>query len=180
MINWNKYSYKVENKKTSRRKTKYPSPSYNVEDLFRHFRQVNSDKKELLDIKQPLFKKIISEYNKVLGEYVIKGHVVKIPFGLGEIGIRKRKVSYAPDKRRFLYVNYKMLEKDKPAHYHIPEHSNGWQARYFWNKRQCRIENQTYYSFKPSNLLKSELAKVMLSKGGYLNYYEAKPYQPKP
>ncbi len=179
MINWNKYSYKVENKKTSRRKHRYPNPSYNVEDLFRHFRQVNSEKKDLMTIKQPLFKKIISEYNKVLAEYMLKGQVVKIPFGLGELGIRKRKASYAPENRKYLNVNFSLLQEGKPAVYHIPENSNGWQARYFWNKKHCRIENQSYYSFKPSNLLKKQLGKVMLSKGGYLNYYEVKPYHPK-
>jgi hypothetical protein len=175
MINWSKYSYKVENKKTSRRKHRYPFPSYNVEDTFRHFRQVNSTKKALCEIKQPLFKQIISEYNKVLGDYMLKGFVVKIPFGLGELGIRKRKVSYDPEQRKYLPTNKLFLEKGKPFVYHLSEASNGWTARYFWNKKKCRIENQSYYSFKATNILKKKLSKVMLSKGGYLNYYEIKP-----
>lgn len=180
MINWSKYAYKVEGKKTSRRKTKYVNPSYNVEDLFRHFRQSHANSNKLKSIKQPLFKEIISEYNKVVSDYIIKGFIVKLPFGLGELGVKKRKLSYDKAKIKNLRVNFKFLEKGKPWKYHLNEHSNSWQASFFWSKRHARIENQTYYSFKASPRSKKALAKVMLSPGGYLNYYEPKPFYPKP
>lgn len=173
MINYFKYPYKVNNKKTARRKKIYLNPSYNVDDIYNFYKEsyVNhSPKKKEFNIERKLFKTIQYELNKVISELVLKGQQIKIPY-CGEIGIRKRKINF--NNLKGLSPNWSLYNLTGEKSYYF-NNDNYWKARWYWSKRGAKIDNNRYYSFTPARANKNKLTKIMQTKHGYTNYFSSR------
>ena len=163
MINWTKYAYKVEGKKTSRRKKKYTRPCHNVVDIYRMYRTIYPNKGiHHHYVKE--FKAILYAYNKALALEILDGKECDMPYRMGKICIRKHKVNYKTiEKRQFtLRLNPYFLK---------PE-ADGFAADWFWDKKTCLVEGVMPYSFTPVYPNKAKLAKIMQVPNNYQRYYD--------
>jgi hypothetical protein len=174
MIDYYKYSYKINNRKTSRRKKIYISPSYNVDDIYIFYKETyvnGSAKKKEFNVDRLLFKTIQYEYNKVFSQLVLKGQQIKIPYALGEIGIRKRKINF--NNLKGLEPNWALYNLTGEKSYYF-NNDNYWKARWYWSRKGCKIDNHRYYSFTRTRSNKNKLTKIMQTKYGYTNYFSSR------
>ena len=72
---------------------------------------------------------------------VEEGKVYTLPYFLGVLGVRKRK----PAKP--VYVDYGHYRKTGEKRMHLNFHSNGYIARFKWNKPDLRLPGSTPYKF---------------------------------
>ncbi len=155
----------AKNRITERRKITYTNPCYNIDDIFKFYKKSLKTKN---GISKELFKEICYEYNKELSRSIVEDSaIVKLPYRLGELSIRKRKMNYD-----YLKMDYNHFRKTGKQIFHLNSHSDEWKARWFWSKRSCIVINKTMYSFVPTCSNKKALANVMLSEGGHRNYFE--------
>src|SRR6478736_2712851 len=84
------------------------------------------------NIEYKLFRTICEEFNKELSKQVLDGLFFEMPYRLGTIRIKKRKVDLKNLKPDFGLFN-KSNEQYKNKH--LNEHSNNYYVRYYWNKR---------------------------------------------
>lgn len=158
----------AKNRTTERRKKTYTKPCYNTIDIYRDYKSEVKEKDIKFKITAKQHKDICHEYNKLLADEILNhSQIVKLPFRLGEIGIRKRKMSY-----KFLKLDFDHFNKTGEKTYHLNLHSNEWFARWHWKKKNCLVPNKGYYSFTAADTLKKALAKIMKTPGGHTRFYE--------
>ena len=152
----------------------YCNPCYNSDDLYRYYRELHSENINLMKVQAKLFKQIYQEYNRVVIEYILKGNKLRLPYTLGEIYIEKRKMNFSnPEYLPKDYGHYTRSGRTEKIYY-LNEHSNGWKAKFKWNKKHCKVDNNKYYSFKIAKNIRKQMGKVMKAEGGYLLFNEAK------
>lgn len=104
-----------------------------------------------------LFRDICEDANKELSNEILEGYFFKMPYRLGTIRIKKRKIDINNLKPDFGLFN-KSNESYKNKH--LNEHSNNYYVRYYWTKRvETLIKNKSVYSYIPTRANKRELAK---------------------
>lgn len=130
----------------------------------------------------------------VTNDIAYTGKDFMMPFRIGTLGIRKRKiiVRVNPDgtiDKRYLRPDYRttlnLWARDPEAKakkqmiFHLNKHFNGFNCKWFWDKSTCSVTNQTAYSLVMSRENKRKLAKAIFK--GDVDYYEQKPktYQTK-
>jgi len=104
-----------------------------------------------------IYRAICEDANKELSDEILEGYFFKMPYRLGTIRIKKRKVDLNNLKPDFGLFNSSDEEfKNK----HLNTHSNNYYVRYYWTKRvETLIKNKSVYSFIPTRANKRELAK---------------------
>lgn len=104
-----------------------------------------------------IFRDICEDANKELSNEILEGYFFTMPYRLGTIRIKKRKVdlnNLKPDFGLFNRSNENYKNK------HLNEHSGNYYVRYYWTKRvETLIKNKSVYSFIPTRANKRELAK---------------------
>jgi len=126
-----------------------------------YIKDIPETSKYHLDYKT--FRSICEEFNKELSTEILEGYFFKMPYRLGTIRIKKRKVDLKNLKPDFgLYNESEGLYKNK----HINEHSGNYYVRFYWNKnRETIIKNKSPYSFIPTRENKRNLAKLIKEDG---------------
>lgn len=126
-----------------------------------YIKDISEESKYHLDYKT--FRNICEEFNKELSKEILEGYFFKMPYRLGTIRIKKRKVDLKNLKPNFgLYNETDGEYKNK----HLNEHSNNYYVRYYWNKRIATlIKNKSAYSFIPTRENKRTLAKLIKENG---------------
>ena len=110
-----------------------------------------------------------------------------MPYKIGRLRIRKYKPKIkinedgTLDKSK-LFVDYantnklwstnKEAKKNKKLVFHLNDHSNGYQHRWFWEKRESNIPNHSAYCFLPSRLNKRTLAKALKDENTDIDFFE--------
>lgn len=104
-----------------------------------------------------IFRDICEDFNKELSNEILEGYFFKMPYRLGTLRIKKRKIDINNLKPDFgLFNKSNEIYKNK----HLNEHSNNYYVRYYWTKRtETLIKNKSIYSFIPTRANKRELAK---------------------
>lgn len=104
-----------------------------------------------------VFRDICEDANKELSNEILEGYFFVMPYRLGTIRIKKRKIDINNLKPDFgLFNKSDETYKNK----HLNEHSNNYYVRYYWTKRvETLIKNKSVYSFIPTRANKRELAK---------------------
>jgi nucleoid DNA-binding protein len=123
-------------------------------------------------INKKLYRRVIRLSNKGLFDALVQGHVLKLPYGLGELFIhQKPRPIYVTDKNTGerilnpkLPVNFKATKEARqkdpkaPLVYHTDRKSL---VRYLteWVRFRCRFSARKYYVFRPGHgLLKAAAA----------------------
>ena len=71
-----------------------------------------------------------------------------------------------------LWSTNKEAKKNKKLVFHLNDHSNGYQHRWFWEKRESNIPNHSAYCFLPSRLNKRTLAKALKDENTDIDFFE--------
>jgi len=126
-----------------------------------YIKDVSETSKYNIDYKT--FRTICEEFNKELSNQVLDGLFLDMPYRLGTIRIKKRKVDLRNLKPDFGLFN---KSEEQYKNKHLNEHSNNYYVRYYWNKRVATIiKNKAAYSFIPTRDNKRNLAKLIKENG---------------
>lgn len=123
-------------------------------------------------VEYNLYRSICEEANKLLSSLIVdEGLFLNVPYRLGNIRIKKRKINFKNLKPNFgLYNESEGEIKNK----HLNEHSGGYYCMFYWNKKACVVKNKSAYSFIPTRYNKRYLASQLKLRGKELinSYFE--------
>lgn len=123
-----------------------------------YIKDLENTSKYYIDYKT--YRQICETFNKEIFKLIIEeGYFFKMPYRLGTIRIKKRKIDLNKLKPDFgLYNKTEESLKNK----HLNEHSNNYYVRFYWNKQQDTIvKNKSYYSFIPTRANKRYCASII-------------------
>lgn len=108
------------------------------------------------NIGYKIYRDICEEFNKQLIKIIIeKGYSFDIPYRLGIIRIKKRKINYNNLKPNFGLYN---KSEGKLKNKHLNEHSGGYYCMFYWCKKLAIVKNKTAYCFIPTRYNKRWLS----------------------
>jgi hypothetical protein len=137
-------------------------------------------KKSHPSIKLPYvqWKQIIYSFNEAFRDYILEtGCREKLPYGLGEIAIAKKKrVKTVTDKKGVDHINLaidwaKTHEKGKTI-YHFNFDTEGYCFKWMWFKHTARFKLPTLWWFKPFRTSSRLLAHYIKVDDQYKNLYK--------
>lgn len=144
--------------------------SYTIRDMYKTYRKINKE------VSYVRFKRILDKCNKIiLDALLMRSELIKMPCGLGYIGICKYKHKTFTDKS--LSVDYKATKEYGKHIYHLNEHSDGYKYRLYWSK-QPRVFSDIYkYSLSLVRANKRALAQLIFNKHDYINIDDIQIYK---
>ena len=89
-----------------------------------------------------------------------EGEFFNVPYRLGTIRIKKRKIDL-----NNLKPNFSLYNKTGVKTKFLNEHSGGYYCRFYWNKSSAIIKNKFAYSFIPTRWNKRYLAHQINEQG---------------
>ena len=140
-----------------------------------NYKNFKSEKPEI-DISFEDWKKIVYGFNKMFTEHMLEtGEKIKLPNGLGEFAVNKKKrvrVTVVDGKE---YINLpidwqKTKEKGKVI-YNFNYHTEGYFFGWMWFKQTARFKNSDLWYFKPSRLTSRLLSHYLKTSDKYQNIY---------
>lgn len=158
---------------------KFKKACYVRTDIYKFFLEMYRDemyrKRKFGDagkMNKEVFRDIHNEYNKLLGDYLIKGSKIKLPYSLGTLYIKKvRVITTKPNIIKYIRekvlvnVNLSGLEKSRIQ----------WFPMFSWF-RYTKNNYRKYYMFCTSRMLKKQLrVKLEANKFDVSHYYD-NPY----
>lgn len=159
--------------------------NYGIRDAYKFYRKkYNSEN----TINSSEFSAICKNFNKKVSNLIMyENFSFLLPFRLGRIRIRKYKPkTYIQkdgtlDKSRLrpdwqatnkLWFNNPQAKKEKKLVFHLNNHTDGFQHRWFWEKLTSNVKNNSAYSFIPSRNNKRTLASVLKNEELEVDYFE--------
>ena len=124
--------------------------------------------KEAIDYNT--YSKLIKDFNKeVMRKILLESFEFELPYRLGTIRIKKTKSKFnpknmKPDWKKTKELGYKV--------YHMNEHTNFFNFRFYWKKKKAIFKNKTLYSFVAARRNKRELASILKDEFRNIDYYE--------
>ena len=116
------------------------------------------------------YRSICEEFNKlIIDAILLKAKEFKMPFRLGTLRILKKEMNYSVTKNK-LKIDWQETNKQKKVIYHLNDHTDGFNYRWFWSKRKAIIKNKTIYSFQATRTNKRRLASLLKNK--QVDYFE--------
>lgn len=153
--------------KQTRSSKKIPA-HYGMNEYYSYFCKKNPN----LNISRAKFNKVITEYNKLLGESLIEDLTIRLPFRLGKIEILKQlRKRYLNDDGKLINTNpvnwkktnelWELDEEAKNKKILIRfdnRHTGGYVFRIFYNKSNAIYKNKRLYFFQPIRTLKRSIS----------------------
>jgi hypothetical protein len=152
-------------------------------DIYKYYKKQHGN--VVPGLTKSVFTKICKEFNGwVVHNITHDSGTFYIP-NLGSLSIKKRlaKAYLLPDGKlitKHLPVDYKSTlelwqrdldaKEQKKLIRHINKHSDGFKAKFYWEKLNINIRNSHAYVFKPTRIASRILAEVMLNPDIETNY----------
>lgn len=113
-------------------------------------------------IEGKLYRDICEDFNKMIMTAIIEeGEFFVIPYRLGTVRIKKRKIDLNNLKPNFNLFNETGIKTK-----YLNEHSGGYYCRFHWSKHiNVIIRNKTAYSFIPTRFNKRYLSRTIKENG---------------
>jgi len=103
------------------------------------------------------FVKVCSEYNKgLMDKVLVEAKEVKFHVRTGYLRIRKKKTL-----TKVLKIDWAMTKLHNIKMFHLNEHRDGFNYRFYWRKTTSNIKNRTLYTFIPCRTAKRTLARIL-------------------
>ena len=116
------------------------------------------------------YRGICEEFNKlVIDDILLKAKEFKIPYRLGSLRILKKEMNYSVGKNK-LKIDWKETNKHKKVVYHLNDHTDGFNYRWLWSKKNAIVKNKSVYSFQATRTNKRRLAGLLKNKK--VDYFE--------
>lgn len=150
---------------------------FGIADLYKEYKDKSDN-----PVSNSLYSKILKEYNdRMINHIIYSALEYKMPYRLGYIRIQRRKKSpyigedgnivdyhLGIDWQKSLALwrkNYPGLSDEelkeipnKKKLKYLNDHTNGYSARFFWDKNLSNVRNQSFYIFKATRTAKEILA----------------------
>jgi len=141
-------------------------------DNYNNFR---SEKPEI-NISFEEWKKIIYGFNKMFTEHILEtGEKIKLPNGLGEFTINKKKrvrVTIVNGKEYInLPIDWKKTREKGKYIYNFNYHTEGYFFGWKWFKRSSRFKFSSFWTFKPTRNNSRLISKYIKSDEKYQHIY---------
>mgnify|MGYP003639728648 CR=1 FL=1 len=115
------------------------------------------------------YRAICEDFNKrIIDKILLKAFEFKMPYRLGSLRIRKKLMNYS--KKNKLKIDWQATNKHKKVMYHLNDHTNGFNYRWFWSKINAVIKNKSVYSFQATRTNKRRLAALL--KNNDVDFFE--------
>lgn len=112
------------------------------------------------------YKKICYQFNKEIARLIVEeGIIYQLPYKLGKLGIRRRKMKF-----KNLKFDFGEYNKTGIKTYHLNEHSKEWYGFCHWKKMDCKVIGKWYYQFKLTRDNSRRLASIFQEENGYQKY----------
>ncbi len=117
------------------------------------------------------YRSICEDFNKlIMDNILLKSHEFKMPYRLGTLRIKKKKMNYSQKNKNKLKIDWKATRENKKVIYHLNDHTNGFNYRWYWLKREAVVKNKSVYSFQATRTNKRRLAALL--KNNEVDYFE--------
>lgn len=129
------------------------------------------------------WRNIIYAFNEALREYLLEtGERIKLPFGLGEVAIikKKRKKTKIIDGKEYinLAVDWQKTRAKGKIIYNFNNHTEGFFFGWYWFKTTARFKHSSLWFFKATRTTSRLLSHYIKSDNKYQHIYcEWKPYK---
>ena len=119
---------------------------------------------------------IVYTFNESFREYILEtGDKAKLPFGIGEFSIfkKKRKAYKAPDGQVYpnLAIDWKKTKEKGKRIYNFNYHTEGWFFGWIWFRLSARFKLFDLWYFKPSRTTSRLLAHYITTNDQYQHIY---------
>lgn len=156
---------------------------YGIVDIYKFYKSRTQQ-----PVNYSIFVKAWRDFATSTVDDIVNGKDFMMPFRVGVLGIRKRKIKVTlnPDgsiDKRYLRPDWKATndlwkedekaKENKQLVFHLNKHFGGFNCKWFWDKSTCCVPNQTAYSLVMTRGNKRKLAKAIFE--GDVDYYEQKP-----
>lgn len=135
---------------------------YSLTHAYKFFKKKYKGK---YDITLRQYRDICFTFNKLVAKDMLDGKIINLPFCLGKIFIFKYETNWNNPP-----IDFKATKEQKKVVYFLNRHSEGWGAKFKWNKQIRNIPNLLYYSFKATYTINRQLGQIMLQKDGHKKY----------
>ena len=145
-----------------------PKEAYSTAVIYLKFfkkLQQNYDEEYHLTLNE--YKDIIYLFNKKLSNKLLQGKVFDLPYNLGQLRIKKKKLNINTAKPN---IQEYMKSGIKSKHYN--EHSDGFVGSLYWKKESCTVPGSYMFSLNFTDTNKKKLAQVMKIKGEHKRFFE--------
>ena len=145
--------------------------SLTIKQIYQYYIK-DYDKNSKYNIDYRIYRLLCEEFNKELSSLIInEGYFFKVPYRLGTIRIKKRKIDISNNN---LKIDFGLYNKSngKYNNKHLNDHSGGYYVRFYWMKLDMIMRNKAFYSFIPTRANKRKLASVVKEEGEFqINKY---------
>jgi hypothetical protein len=112
------------------------------------------------------WKNIIYAFNEAFANYILEtGDRIKVPFGLGEVWIGKKKPRRYKvvngEEKLNLPIDWKKSKELGKVVYHLNLHTDGYSYDWKWDKRGCRIFQKELWNWRPARSICRALSKKL-------------------
>ena len=118
------------------------------------------------DIDKATYRKICYAFNKMMVEEALAGSMVDFPHSMGSLWIKKYEMDL--DKPN---IDLNESKKAGKIIYHLNEHSDGFNGRWSWSKRNNLVTNLIYYSFHATRENRRKCAAEFKKPNGHKKYF---------
>jgi hypothetical protein len=158
---------------------------YGIKDIYKFYKSYSDN-----PVPYVTFVRIWKTFvDKITDGIVLEGKDFVMPFRLGSVGIRKKKIIVQMNDdgsidKRFLRPDWKATKElwkvdpeakeNKQLVFHLNKHFGGYNCKWFWDKSTCSVQNQTAYSLVMTRENKRKLAAAIFDEDSEVDYYEQK------
>jgi len=133
--------------------------------------KVFSEKYPKINISFDKWKKIIYSWNKAFMHEILEtGEKIKLPHGLGDFTINKKKPKkYIKEGKELINraIDWKETKIAGKIIYHLNNHTDGYRYTWAWFPRSSKIKYSYCWKFKTSRELSRILASYLKQKDSY-------------
>lgn len=116
-----------------------------------------------VNITYEKFKQIIYTFSYYLRDHILEtGEMIKLPFGMGELSINKRKTRRVNKYNKIILpIDWVATKKNGFKTYNFNDHTEGYKFRWIWFRGKARFGYALMWVFKPSRTTSRLLAKYL-------------------
>jgi hypothetical protein len=124
------------------------------------------------------YQNIVYTFNYNFRDYILEsGNKAKLPWGLGDFAISKRKrrkMKTLPDGTEVitLAIDWKKTKELGKKIYHLNNHTEGYNFKWKWFNKSARFYESCIWNFKPARTTSRLLTHYLNQEGYHLKYKE--------
>jgi len=133
--------------------------SYTLDDYFNSYKEYTSGNSAYI-VSKKQFNALLKDYFSFLSrELIDNAKEIRLPARMGTLSVVKKK----PKRYDFTYlrVDFHSTKECEKTILHLNEHSDGYNFRFYWCKKDILISNKSMYELVMSRANKRKLAHMI-------------------